>query len=75
MKNVHDLERSMYIYKQRKEEKRTFADIGLELGITGNRVRQVYRRIDWRLNGYNSDAYLKNPDKIPEYARQEMNEQ
>lgn len=63
-------ERAMYIYKQRKEEKRTFADIGRELGITGNRVRQVYRRMDWKLNKFSSDYYLKHPEKIFDYAQQ-----
>jgi DNA-directed RNA polymerase sigma subunit (sigma70/sigma32) len=47
----------MYIYKQRKEEKRTFADIGRELGITGQRVRDMYRQLDWKLNGYNADHH------------------
>lgn len=54
-----DSERAMYIYKQRKEEKRTFADIGQELGITGKRVAQIYRRIDWDLNGDHADHHQK----------------
>ena len=54
-----DEERAMYIYKQRKVEKRTFVDIGRELGITGNRVRQVYRQMDWSINRDNSDAWQK----------------
>jgi DNA-directed RNA polymerase sigma subunit (sigma70/sigma32) len=48
-------ERDMYIYRQRKEGKRTFADIGMELGITGQRVREIYMRLDWKLNGMNAD--------------------
>ena len=54
-----DEERAMYIYKQRKEGKRTFADIGQELGITRERVRQMYRRLDWKFNGYNADHHQK----------------
>lgn len=52
-----DPERAMYVYKQRKEKKRTFADIGRELGITGARVRDMYRQLDWKLNGYNADHH------------------
>lgn len=55
-----DSERAMYIYKQRKEEKRRFVDIGRDLGITGNRVAQIYRRIDWNLNRYNADHHLNS---------------
>ena len=57
MRNVHDPERTMYIYHARKDDKRTFVDIGRELGITGNRVRQIYRRIDWQLNGMQADHH------------------
>jgi hypothetical protein len=49
----------MYIYKQRKEGKRTFADIGQELGITANRVNAIYRRMDWTINRENADHRLK----------------
>lgn len=70
MKNVRDHDRDMLIYQAHKVDKRTFADIGRELGITGNRVRQVYRRTDWAINRYQADHYLKHPDKVPEYARQ-----
>ena len=59
MRNVHDPERTMYIYHARKDDKRTFADIGRELGITGSRVRQIYRRIDWKLNGMHADHRIK----------------
>ena len=59
MYTPRDQERAMYIYKQRKEGKRTFADIGRELGITGNRTAQIYRRMDWNLNGYNADHHQK----------------
>ena len=41
--NARDRERDEYIFSERQKG-RTFKDIGLELGITGNRVRQVYNR-------------------------------
>lgn len=41
--NVRDRERDEYIFSERQKG-RTFTDIGLELGITGNRVRQIYNR-------------------------------
>lgn len=53
-------ERDMYIYHARKDEKRSFADIGRELGITRQRVRDIYRLLDWRLNGYNADHHQGN---------------
>lgn len=59
MRNVRDHEREMYIYHARKVDKRTFVDIGRELGITGNRVRQIYVRIDWKLNRENADHRRK----------------
>ena len=59
MYTPRDFERAMYIYKQRKEGKRTFADIGQELGITANRVNAIYRRMDWTINRENADHYLK----------------
>lgn len=62
MYNPKDYERAMYIYKQRKEEKRQFADIGRELGITGQRVAVIYRRIDWQLNGLNADHRQGKPE-------------
>ena len=52
-------EREQYVYNARKFDKRTFADIGRDLGITRNRVRQIYVRIDWELNRYNADHHLK----------------
>ena len=61
--NIRDHERDMLIYHARKVDKRTFADIGRELGITGNRVRQVYRRMDWALNGMNADHHQKKRTK------------
>lgn len=63
--NIHDPIREEYIYQQRKFEKRSFADIGREFGITGNRVRQVYVRIDWAKNRYNADHHLKRMKKEP----------
>lgn len=62
--NIRDHERDMLIYHARKDDKRTFADIGRELGITGNRVRQVYRRMDWALNRMNSDHRQKKLAKV-----------
>lgn len=59
MKNVRDYDRDMLIYHARKVDKRTFVDIGKDLGISGNRVRQVYRRMDWAINRDNSDAWQK----------------
>lgn len=66
---VRDRERDMYVYEQRKQG-RTFASIGADLGVTGNRVRQIYRRIDWEINRENSDGWqrdrkrqLKNKEK------------
>ena len=59
MYTPRDFDRAMYIYKQRKEGKRTFADIGQELGITRNRICQIYRRIDWNLNGNHADHRQK----------------
>lgn len=38
---TRDPERAEYIFAQRKTG-RTFKDIGLELGITPNRVREIY---------------------------------
>lgn len=59
MYTPRDHERAMYIYYQRKEGKRTYVDIGQELGITRNRVRQIYRRMDWTINRENADHRLK----------------
>ena len=58
-------ERDMYIYHARKDERRTFADIGRELGITGQRVREIYMRLDWKLNGMNADHRRNNPESLP----------
>ena len=63
MRNVRDHERDMYIYQARKVDKRKFVDIGRELGISGNRVRQVYVRIDWQLNRENADHRIKATKK------------
>lgn len=69
MKNIRDRERDAYVYQERKKG-RTFASIAPELGVTGNRVRQIYRRIDWEINRENSDGWqlwrkkqLKNEEK------------
>lgn len=65
MYQPRDPERAMYIYHARKVDKRTFADIGRELGITLERTRQIYRRIDWKLNGYNADHHQKESRPKP----------
>lgn len=59
---VRDRERDAYVYEQRKQG-RTFASIGTDLGVTGNRVRQIYRRIDWEINRENSDARKRDRKK------------
>ena len=66
-------EREQYVYHARKFDKRTYADIGRDLGITGNRVRQIYVRIDWELNRYNADHHLK--DKKNECDNMENNDE
>lgn len=63
--NIRDRERDAYVYEQRKKG-RTFASIAIDLGVTGNRVRQIYRRIDWETNGKNSDAWQRYYKKYPE---------
>lgn len=60
--NIRDRERDAYVYQERKKG-RTFASIGADLGVTGNRVRQVYRRIDWEINRENSDAWRRDRKK------------
>ena len=59
MYTPRDHERAMYIYHARKVDKRTFADISRELGITLERTRQIYRRLDWTINGMNADHHQK----------------
>jgi len=54
-----NIERQMYIYNARKNDKRTFADIGRELGISGTRVSQIYKRYDWEKNRYQADHHTK----------------
>ena len=60
--NIRDRERDMYVYKERKKG-RTFTSIAPELGVTPNRVRQVYRRIDWEINRENSDGWRRDREK------------
>ncbi len=57
-------ERDMRIYHARKDDKRTFADIGREYGISLNRARAVYRRLDWQLNGMDADHHRNKPDSL-----------
>jgi hypothetical protein len=71
MKNVRDHDRDMYIYHAHKVDKRTFADIGRELGITGNRVRQVYVRTDCAINKWDADLFKGRPELVPSWWRQE----
>lgn len=63
--NYRDHERDAYVYEQRKKG-RTFASIAADLGITGNRVRQIYNREDWERNGHNCDHWQKHFKKFPE---------
>ena len=65
MYQPRDPERAMYIYHARKVDKRTFADIGRELGITLERTRSIYRRTDWTLNGENADHHQKETRPRP----------
>lgn len=67
--SFRDEERAMYIYKARKEDKRTFADIGRELGITGSRVGAIYKRLDWKLNGMNADHRRNHPESLPPWLQ------
>ena len=62
---IRNYERDAYVYEERKKG-RLFKDIGSELGISGNRVRQIYRRADWERNRENSDAWQRRLKKIPE---------
>ena len=63
--NIRDHERDIYVYEERKKG-RTFASIGSDLGVTGNRVRQIYRRIDWEINRENCDGWQRHFEKHPE---------
>lgn len=58
-------ERDMYIYHARKDDKRTFVDIGRDVGISPQRVRAIYRRMDWQLNGLNADHHKDATDFPP----------
>lgn len=60
--NIRDRERDMYVYQERKKG-RTFASIAPELGVTPNRVRQIYRRIDWEINRENCDGWRRDREK------------
>jgi len=68
---IRNREREQYIYNARKFDKRTFEDLGRELGISGARVRSIYRRIDWEINRFNADHHLKTP-KQNEYMMKHM---
>ena len=63
--NIRDRERDVYVYEERKKG-RTFASIAADLGVTGNRVRQIYRRIDWEINREKSDGWQRHFKKHPE---------
>jgi len=60
--NIRDRERDAYVYEERKKG-RLFREIAVDLGITANRVRQVYRRADWERNRENSDAWQRDRRK------------
>ena len=76
MYTPRDFDRAMYIYNARKVDKRTFADISRELGITLERTRQIYRRTDWTINGMNADHHQKEtrprPEVIPYPTKSEL---
>lgn len=61
---TRNTDREMYIYKARKEDRRTFSDIGQELGISQERARQIYMRVDWDLNGLDADHRREKPGCI-----------
>lgn len=64
--------REQYIYHARKIERRTFAEIGRELGITGNRVAQIYHRLDYLANGAHADLYhFTHPVRTPNIKPQD----
>lgn len=50
-----DRQRDEIIYQARKHDKRSFTSIANDLGITPNRVRQLYRRCDREKNGDRAD--------------------
>ena len=52
--------RGEYIYNARKHEGRTFSELGRELGLSGSRIAQIYRREDWLRNAYAADACLND---------------
>lgn len=68
---IRNREREQYIYNARKFDKRTYADIGRDLGITWNRVRQIYVRRDWEINRFNADHHLKKA-KMNQYMKEHM---
>lgn len=71
---LQDMERGMYIYHARKNDKRTFIDIGKELGISRNRVRAIYHRLDWGINRFDADQFKKKTIAMTPYVQQLMDE-
>lgn len=66
--NERDKKRDAYIYHERKKG-RTLKSIGDELGIGGERVRQIYVREDRERNGtLNTDAFRRLEKKKPATA-------
>lgn len=63
---IVDRERSAYIYVERKNG-RTFKSISADLGISANRVRQIYNREDWERNGLKCDHWQLHFKKHPEH--------
>ncbi len=55
--NLRDAARDEFIYHARKVDKRTYSDIGKELGISLNRVAQIYHKVDYERNGINADHH------------------
>lgn len=56
-RNLRDTVREELIYRARKADRRTYADIGRELGISASRVAQIYRKVDYERNGPNADHH------------------
>lgn len=62
---IRDRERDVYVYEERKKG-RTFTSIASDLGVTSNRVRQIYCRIDWEINREKCDSWRRRFEKHPE---------
>lgn len=63
--SFQDQERAAYIYAEHKKG-RKFPSIAEELGISRERVRQIFTREDWARNGPNCESWQKHFAKHPE---------